>query len=110
KHLLKVKEFGKESTGDCVQCKDKNLDIIDYLDHKLCIECFKYQMEVVRSGINVCSRYTKNKAINCYDYQKRKSCDQCSLCQERKKLTGISTLALMTELFRGRKDFNALIT
>jgi hypothetical protein len=66
-------------------------------------------MEAAESGVATCARYTKNKAINCYDYQEKKCCDKCFLCLERKKLVGISTLALMIELFR-RKDFDALIT
>lgn len=110
KHLLEVKEYNKESVGDCVQCQSKNLAIINYLDHKLCVDCFKYQMETAKSGVATCARYTNNKEINCYDYQARKCCGECSLCLERKKLTGISTLVLMTELYWGRKDFNALIT
>jgi len=52
----------------------------------------------------------KNKEINCYNYLEKKGCGKCPLCLERKKLSRVSSLALMTELYRGRKDFDALIT
>lgn len=100
----------------CAQCHTKYNPSQDgplikaWNELKYCQDCFNWNQEAAKSGVATCTRYAKDKEINCYDYLEKKSCGQCPLCLARKKLRGISTLALMTELYRNRKDFNALIT
>ena len=67
-------------------------------------------MEASESGVATCIRYTRDKELNCYDYEERKNCGECEICCQRKKLVGTSTIALMTELYWDREDFNSLIT
>lgn len=98
----------KVPQGACQQCLEKGLKLTKaWNDKYFCPDCWKWNEET--SGVATCVRYTHDKELNCYDYEIRKNCGKCSLCQERKKLAGISTLALMTELYRVRKDFKALI-
>ena len=100
----------KVPQGACQQCLEKGLKLTKLWNDKYyCQDCQDWNSEAEKSGVATCSRYTHNKEINCYDYEKRASCGKCAICQPRQKLTGISTLALMTELYR-RADFNSLIT
>jgi len=101
----------KVPQGTCQQCLEKGLKLIKaWNDKYYCSDCYNWQIEGSKSGVVTCTRYTQDKELNCYDYELRKNCGKCELCLERKKLTGISTIALMTELYWGRKDFDALIS
>jgi hypothetical protein len=96
-------------TGTCQQCCEPNLSLTKaWNDKYYCSDCKKWNQEA--SGIATCVRYTQDKELNCYNYQLKKHCGTCSLCQERTKLQGISTLALLTEVYWQRKEWNSLIT
>ena len=101
----------KAPQGVCQQCLEKDLPLTKaWNDKYYCQDCLEWNDEGTKSGIATCVRYTHNKELNCYDYETKKHCQKCQFCQERKKVKGISTIALMTELYWGRKDFNALVT
>lgn len=100
----------KVPKGACQQCLEKGLPLTkSWNDKHYCADCLNWNEEASESGVATCARYTHDKELNCYDYVIRKNCGKCAICQERQKLQGISTIALMTELYWGRKDFAALI-
>ncbi|CAG8721028.1 6627_t:CDS:10 [Gigaspora margarita] len=56
----------KEKEGGCYQCGDKQVKTIEFLERRYCSDCWKWQTEGMKSGINSIHRYSQQRC-RCQD-------------------------------------------